>query len=65
MGPKPKTKTGTGIKVSSSAKNIDDFLAQSTIPAGSLQIAENKKQLKEKENELSNRYLKLSSVPSV
>ena len=42
MGVKPKTKAG-GIKPSSTNKNIDDFLAQSTVPAGSLQIAENKK----------------------
>jgi|TARA_B110000285_G_scaffold232220_1_gene302767 hypothetical protein len=45
MGPKPKTKTAAGgIKVSSTSKAVDDFLAQSTVPAGSLQIAENKKQ---------------------
>jgi len=35
------------------------------VPAGSLQIAENKKQLKEKENELRERYLKMKSIPSV
>jgi hypothetical protein len=60
MGPKPKTKTAAGgIKVSSTSKAVDDFLAQSTVPAGSLQIAENKKQLAEKQKELTAKYLEL------
>jgi len=44
MPPKPQVnKKASGIKVSATSKAVDDFLKQSTVPAGMLEKQENEK----------------------
>ena len=60
MGPKR-----TATKASSStSKAVNDFLAQSTVPAGQMQILENEKKQAEKFAELKEKYLDRTFAPS-
>jgi hypothetical protein len=62
MAPKPKTKAG-GIK--STNKTIDDFLAQTTVPAGMMERQENEKKQVEKQKELKEKFLTQFSMTSI
>ena len=59
MAPKPHT------KASKTSRAVDDFLAQSTIPAGQQQMLENQKLKKEQLAELTEKYLTLSAPTSL
>ena len=65
MPPKPQQKAKGGLKVSATSKAVDDFLAQSSVPAGMLERQETEKKQKERLEELSEKYMHLISMPSV
>ena len=66
MAPKPQNRTKpTGTKVSATSKAVDDFLAQSSVPAGLIERKENEKKQKEKLADLSEKYMHLISMTSV
>lgn len=65
MPPKPQTKPRSTKPVSSTSKAVDDFLAQTTVPAGMLERQENEKKQKEKIEELKEKFLNLQATPSI
>lgn len=66
MGPKPQNnKKAQGIKVSATSKAVDDFLAQTTVPAGMLERQENDKKQREKQQELKEKYMTLVAPGSI
>lgn len=66
MAPKPQVaKKPTGVKQSATSKVVDDFLKQSTVPAGHLERIENEKKQREKMKELNEKYMNLISPTSV
>jgi hypothetical protein len=66
MAPKPQVKKAPqGTKVSATNKAVNDFLAQSSVPAGLLERQENDKKQKVRVEELSEKYLRLISPSSI
>lgn len=64
MPPKPSVKKTTA-KVSATSKAVDDFLAQSTVPAGMLERQENERKQKARLEELKEKYLTLDATTNV
>jgi len=56
MAPKPVVKPRSA-KISNTSKAVDEFLAQSSVPAGMLERQENEKKEKVKLAELNEKYM--------